>query len=688
MSLGTDIYSMFLQGRQAAMQNLKNADEIAKEQKKEHIRGLWSKWEALTAPQFDKDGKPIARTTADIVADPRALELINDPIFKDLRTRNTKAVDAPIVGFKKLDETGNQVVPIIRQQYEDGTSSTGPLTVNRSTRGDDQVMGIQANDIHNIIASELYPIDPEEGREAQARISSRAKYGVVSAYRHAKDDNERAQILDAASQYYDPTDIIKSAAGPARVADYEKGGWIVDNGMGTKSFVEDPVIAEQGKKLKAQSLKEALEIRAATKESDLTFDETTQDRKLNLESAELTRRLQTNLDFQKAHSAEERQLAADKLINEYTTRMGLEQKFLPEEIEILKKKVRANIEATAGANYEAAPTVKKTNEVLNPVPAQDEKNLLQAREFFKAKPIEQVTQDDVLTQGKNLDRPGLLGLRAGLLARIERHDASAGRPLASVNALLNQLESGSKAETFKPADYKAESVRRYISSDVSEDVRNKADLNGGALFAQTLEQMTALGLPIVKDSANEARLNRAVAHALVLQEQDGLSNTAPTLYARENLVNKWGEAATGTPDEFSKDLVLPLGKRMQELRTSTDPRTVFEATEDAVALKALGVSHNEAVDWGAKLADPAIARQLGEEAQKAGAKNADDVRRYVAEKIKNQPKPTVAERNRSLSAALDPAPFLEQAPQRIWGGIRDAFQPPAPGAAPSYYQGR
>ena len=636
----------------------------------------------------------------------------------------------------------------VEWQDENGKPlSRGPIAVDangqRSASNDAMVVPIKTSDVFHTALSKAYQYTPELAKQYKAHLLDASQRALTTQW--MQDPASRPAIEQQfALAGGDPTYFEKLTK-----YDLEKRPYTTTSPTGLKtttnpdrstSISYDPEAAKVGDELSARETQRAVERQTGLTTGRLTDEENLFLRSSDLEKKQILAKAQSDVNALRQTLSDRTQIRSAEDTARLNNELEFKEKNLDRLNRISESQIASTGRATSRSAYENAPTEVATANIkakglddfrkglnaadgalydqgmgllssANPDDRQKGHQIMQTligdpaktEEFVRQKGAErtlhsaldsnfngmtpeQVTQ----TVGANYDfmsKPEQESFQKSLMNGLRNGDPNAK---AAYDATMFPPTGGSagKTETIKPADFKAESVRRYISSDVSDDVRNKADLNGEVIFTQTLEQLNAMGIAVPKDSIGAARLNRATAHALVLGEQEGLSNTGPTLYARETLMNKWGEAATGSPDEFSKNLVLPLGKRMQELKTPTDFRTVFEATENAVALKALGVSHNEAVDWGAKLADPVVARQISEEAQRAGAKNADDVRRYVAEKIKNRPKPTVAERNQSLSAALDPAPFLEQAPQRIWGGIRDAFQPGAPGPAPTYYRGR
>lgn len=699
-----DILSSWMQGSNFVNNNIARVEEERRRQELEETQRVAGKVANMFAPKFDANGKPIARSMGDLFNDPEALELVNHPFMRDVRMQgitDPEVEDVQIVAGVPLPD-GARAIPVMEQRFKDGHVSRGPLTADRSRNPDARVVSLDRNDAFNHLAAAVYARSPDLGKELMNRAHQQSMGALQTLYRNAPTQEERNQILAAGQSYGMLADeIIKGAAAPVTLQD--ASGIVTTKGPdGSTTVSRDPTVFERVGRPAYEA------------ETDLAVG-----RKQRLADVDLAIKTAQAPQERVLHAgnvrsdAEVRNEVAGKYAPVETQREVTRQTALAEakhEIELHQNAQEGLIFDQAVANIGSGDPKREANGLrdlgrLVPDTTVREKVAREAKaRGLLINNIDQTLSnglsnfDKALEQGiGSLNQSEADGLYAGLVRRSQEAEGRGDKAEAlrlgvaarhvqqAILGPRGEAGAGQKAETFKPEDFDKDGVRRFITSDVPEEIRNKIDLNGAVVFNQTLEQLNALGIPVAKNSANGARLNRAVADSAILQEVAGLGNTAPALYNRENLIPKYGEASTGSPEEFSKDLVLPLGKRMQELKVSTDPKNVIEATEDAVALRSMGIPLDQAVDWAARLGDPAYGNQIASEAQQAGAKTMDEVRAFIAAKIKTAPKPTVAERVRGLDR-YDPAPALQQLPSQIVSGLRGAVQPPPPG--PSEGQNR
>lgn len=598
------LLSAYMQGSRFAQDNIDRARARENEDTKRMVDAGMGVLLSHTTRVNPQTGQVELRPEAEIWKDPQFLRDFSDTAFgqqvlrEGMTDEQKKSVDK-IVPVRATQISANKAgapeygIEVEWRDKEGKPISRGPIAVDangqRSASDDAMVVPIKTSDVFHTALSKAYQYNPDWAKQYQATLLNASKQSLVNQW--MRDPDNRAAI----EQQYalaggDPSEFSKLTK-----YDLEKRPYTVQDPSGvtktvnpdrTTTITYDPEAAKVGDQVAAKETENLVKRQSSLSEGRLTFDEATNDRQLKLDADKITNQYETQLRNKLTHSEDELKLEAARIANNYVTNLGLDKQYAGEKLKLLTEEIIARVKATAGANYEAAPTNKKTNEVLNPVQAQDEEGLLKAREFFKAKPIEQVTQDDVLTQGKNLDRPGLLGLRAGLLARIERHDASAGRPLASVNALLNQLESSSKGEAAKPGEFNEKGVKDW-TADLPTDQKNQVRLRGRQLYEDA-----AKVFPTVKGSQEDTDLNMAVGEAL----RENLPNhVLPLVNWTQLQKNPDYAAGAGSSREFIENIHTPAVELSKQRGLSLSPNALSGVERMAVGLKSRGIPDSDAV---------------------------------------------------------------------------------------------
>ena len=609
-----NIFQTYMQGAGFVANSLERAEAHRRQEEEDDLNRLAGKANAVFAPKYDAKGHVVPRTSVQVANDPQAIELMNDPRLKELRMQGITDPNVEDVEYVKAVDAGDgtSFVPVMRLKYKDGKVSEGPLTELRSNNPDDRITPLDLNSTYSHIAGLVYKRNPNVAHMMIQTANANALQGLRTQYRNETDPQNREALLQTAASYgFDPAALQVQSGAPIVQQDLRTGFKQVKDAAGNISYQRDPETAGLRGEVVSREQQEELAKRKAIQEQDFQVEggqrgtrQGWREEDAFLDSATKQKLADLNLERELAREGKTRRTLAEiqnEIDNTYAEAKAKRDAYHTGVV----------ADATAGAGLRNAPTAKKTHEVLNPVQAQDEEGLLKAREFFKAKPIEQVTQDDVLTQGKNLDRPGLLGLRAGLLARIERHDASAGRPLASVNALLNQSEGGGGGSSKAPAApvFKKDELKGYLKDRVPDEVADSAALNGEVKFRKAVDTLGALGLPIPKDSVGSAIVNRVVGNEFILQHNGVLSDSGvddafPALWSWEAVARETNPNDAEDPAKaqaYVRDVFLPI---TQELKASGLPST-FEKSHavalDVARLQKVGLGEKDAIREAIKL---------------------------------------------------------------------------------------
>jgi hypothetical protein len=582
----SDILNSYMQGANFVAEGMHRAEQRQRQEQLEQAQSLAGDLEAslLQPMQRDADGKLVVPAPHQIANSPTFLKAANHPLMQPTLMH---AVAGPDVASARMvaaqpGPTPDTYIPVI-QGYNENGIATGQAV---------QAPPINIHDSFLHGASTVYGIDPKVGHDLVGKAHEMNLQTAREYFLRAKNPDEKEQILQAwGSQGYDPESIYAHSGVPTTIQ--HANSWVEQR---------DPV----------------------NNRSTFTF----------------------NPEHYNAQGKTAENAQAD-------TKLEIAQRQLPETNAIEASQITNRVGANANANLANAPTVAQTSNILDA--AKENQNKQQNAEKVQglraayatldnpnataeAKTAAQFTVDQyakdpesarlalaVSRASRTLDPKNIGGLLAagpeaattaiienapyrnkseleGLYADVARRVESGDRTAAAVLPTLRRATDGAsadKSESFKPGDYNATGVKSFLAAnEVDDAVRKSADLNGPVAFTRAVNALQSHGIPVPKNSVNEAALNRVTAMSMILQKKgqlsdEGVTNTIPALWSWEQVAAENDPASASNPDRaeaYVRDVYMPLSNELKAAGVSADFGRTTAAAKDVMALQKDGAA--------------------------------------------------------------------------------------------------
>ena len=549
MAYGFDassILSSYMEGANFVARGMERAEERAKAERAEKIRGFVGQYMAATTPQFDDKGQPVGRSMTDIMNSPEFKDMANDPLLQpylsqgitDPAVKRTHYVGA--VPDPSEPDNGGKAVPVLQHVGADGKplAPPGPLTSDRSRDGSATVVPLNSNNVAGVLVKAAYAVDPTLGHEILNRMHLQSVQGFRTLYRNAKTDAEREGLLRSAGESGIEPELIYSHSGAPTTIEHPTGMIETRKPGGSVSITYDP-------KLYAQTGGAGLR---QSEDVKLGIDEDQLPRKLTLRNVTAENDAATNLGI------EEKQLPRKLAIREATQNQDAlventnKDRFQPnvnqraassaasqhESTKKLTQQDNAEIERLVAGLDSADPAVrdKSKNDLLaySKSPEEARQYVVQAKAESHLTDLRSAlgSTSDSAYRAIAKDMPYATEdtqhrIHAQLEALAQSDDPverEIGR--GGLAAAINVMKGPQKPEVFKPAPFQASHIEGYVKGESNLTKAEKQQAINGTIQSYS-DLVTRLGIsensdPTIIQQAHQAA---ADAHILGLNKDEG-----------------------------------------------------------------------------------------------------------------------------------------------------------------------